>query len=312
MTSRWVEKQVRLKVRLGEIPLFSIHVPLLVLDAHFTDLVAQEPQRTWSELPASVAGTLISSKPVRAPLPRLCVLPDAIRYVPQHYERFYVDVRGSFAEYLDKFSAKSRATLRRKLKRFAGVCGGTIEWREFRQPDAMESFYGLARAVSEKTYQERLLGVGLPADPQFRQELHALARQDRARGYILFHHAQPIAYLFCSLRDGGLVLYRYLGYDPQFRRWSPGTLLTYLVLEKLFTEGGARVFDFTEGGGAQKQFFATGSTQCADVYELRRTVANYLVVVLHAAADSVSTAAVRLLDAIGLKARVKRFVRSRA
>ena len=41
MTSRWAEKQVGLKFLLGEIPLFSVHFPLLVLDVHFTEFEAQ-------------------------------------------------------------------------------------------------------------------------------------------------------------------------------------------------------------------------------------------------------------------------------
>jgi CelD/BcsL family acetyltransferase involved in cellulose biosynthesis len=259
-----------------------------------------------------VEGILIRSQPIREKLPRLSLLADSIRYVPAQYERFYVDLQGSFSDYLDKFSSKSRSTLRRKVKKFGEFCGGQLDWREFRNSEDMDDFHRLAREVSKKTYQERLLDAGLPDDEEFRQQMHALARQDRARGYILFHDAKPIAYLFCSMRQGGIMINRYLGYNPEFQSWSPGTMLHYLVLEKLFTEGGLRMFDFTEGEGTQKRFFATGSARCADVYHFRRTAKNYLILCLHAATDFSSTSAVRVLDKLGLKARVKKFFRSSA
>jgi CelD/BcsL family acetyltransferase involved in cellulose biosynthesis len=314
VTGCWLEKRVGLKFFLGEIPLFSIHFPLLVLDAHFTELEASpdELEMILKELAASVEGILIRSQPIREKLPRLSLLADSIRYVPAQYERFYVDLQGSFSDYLDKFSSKSRSTLRRKVKKFGEFCGGQLDWREFRNSEDMDDFHRLAREVSKKTYQERLLDAGLPDDEEFRQQMHALARQDRARGYILFHDAKPIAYLFCSMRQGGIMINRYLGYNPEFQSWSPGTMLHYLVLEKLFTEGGLRMFDFTEGEGTQKRFFATGSARCADVYHFRRTAKNYLILCLHAATDFSSTSAVRVLDKLGLKARVKKFFRSSA
>ena len=198
------------------------------------------------------------------------------------------------------------------MKKFGEFCGGQLDWREFRKNEDMDEFYENAREVSKKTYQERLLDAGLPDEEEFRQEMHALASQDRARGYILFCAAKPIAYLFCSMREGGILIYRYLGYDPEFQSWSPGTMLNYVVLETLFNEGGFRMFDFTEGEGTHKRFFSTGSTRCADVYHFRRTAKNYLILYLHNAADFVSTSAVRVLDKLGLKARLKKFFRSTA
>jgi hypothetical protein len=174
----------------------------------------------------------------------------------------------------------------------------------------MDEFLRLAREVSKKTYQERLLGVGLPSDEQFRQQLYTLACRDLSRGYILFYDATPIAYLFCSIREGGILIYRYLGYDPKFEAWSPGTVLQYLVLEKLFNEDGVQMLDFTEGEGAQKKFFSTGSTRCADVYYFRRTSKNWLILCVHTAVDSISAFGVQVLNLLGMKTWVKRLFRA--
>ena len=127
----------------------------------------------------------------------------------------------------------------------------------------------------------------------------------------MFDRDLPIAYLQCPI-EGGVARYQYLGFDPEFARWSPGTVLQYLVLEKLFDEGALRIFDFGEGEGPQKAFFATGSISCADIYYLRPTARNRSLTQLHATFDGISAGAGRLLDAVGLKRTVKRWLRARS
>jgi hypothetical protein len=297
---------------LGEIKLFTFNFPLLVLDTHFTELEAgsSELKLNLKELQPDLKGILIRSQPVQERLERISVLEDWIRYVPAQYQRFHVDLQGSFSDYLKKFSPKSRSTLRRKVRRFIRFSQGRLDWQEFKKFEDMDEFYRLAREISKTTYQERLLDVGLPDDEDFRQQLNALARRDLIRGYILFHDGTPIAYLFCTVREGGILLYRYLGFDPQYQVWSPGTVLHYLVLEKLFNEGDLRMLDFTEGEGPQKRFFSTGSTRCADVFYFRRTGLNYFILYLHTAADLLSASIVRFLTWLGLKGPVKRLFRT--
>jgi CelD/BcsL family acetyltransferase involved in cellulose biosynthesis len=313
MDELWVAKSIQLKYLLGEIPLFAVKFPALFFNAHFTSLTCDldEPHPPFERFSSKLEAILIRSHPVDGELPRLALSPQSIRYVPAHYQRFYIDMRGSFSEYLSKFSAKSRSTLQRKVRKFAEFSGGDVNWREYRYPEEVDEFYRLARKVSEKTYQERLLDVGLPEGEEFRRELIHLADRDQLRGYLLFHEEQPIAYLYCPLQEN-VLLYRNLGYDPEFRQWSPGTVLQYAVLERLFSEGKYRMFDFTEGEGQHKEFFSTGSTQCADIYYLRPTMRNLLLLRLHSGLKTLSGATVRTLDRLGFKTTIKRLIRLRA
>jgi CelD/BcsL family acetyltransferase involved in cellulose biosynthesis len=310
MTDRWVARPVRLEYLLGEIPLFVITFPGLESGAHFTSLTTdlEETRPPLDRLSPALEAILVRSHPVSGELPRLEILSRAIRYVPTQYRRYYVDLRVSFQEYLNKFSSKSRSTLQRKVRKFSESCGGQIPWREFSRPDEMEEFYRLARQVSKKTYQEKLLNFGLPEGQEFKQELIDLAGRDLVRGYILFSGNEPIAYLYSPAQDG-VLFYQYLGYDPESRDWSPGTVLQYLVLERLFSEGKFRMFDFTEGEGAHKEFFSTGSTWCADVYFLRHTLRNLLLLRLHSGLRSLSGMAVRALEKLGVKSRIKKLIR---
>ena len=217
----------------------------------------------------------------------------------------------SFEEYLQKFSAKSRQTLAQKVRAFAKHSGGEVHWREYRDPEDLKEFYRLARGLARKTYQERLLGAALPDGDEFQREMLARAIDQSVRGYLLFFGGAPVAYIYCPIRDG-VLLYEYVGFDPEQARLSPGIVLQYLVLERLFAEGGHRIFDFTEGEGAHKEFFATGSARCADIYYFRRSGRNLCLVGLHLVLASVSRTVATVLEWTGFKSRVKSLFRARA
>jgi CelD/BcsL family acetyltransferase involved in cellulose biosynthesis len=311
----WSIQGIRLRYRLGPITIRRHQLKFAVLDAPFTGLglepeAIRPPFREWSK---DVDGALVSGHPV-APgvtLPRIAVLPEAIRYVPTQTVRYYADLTGTFEQYLDKFSSKTRATLRRKVRKLAEAGGGAVDFRQYRTQDAMDEFYRHARAVAEKTYQERLLDAALPATPEFQVELGRLAAEGKVRAYLLFFNGQPIAYLYCPIK-GRSVIYEHLGYDPAYKALSPGTVLQYLAVEQLFAEGGFTVFDFTEGEGQHKQMFSTASVRCANVFFFRRTLLNAWLVGVHVALSEATRGAGAFLEALGVRGRLRKFLRSGA
>lgn len=256
-----------------------------------------------------VDGILIRSQPIECPLERLSISEGAIRYVPGHYRRYYIDLTLSLDQYLAKFSSKSRSTLKRKIKKFAEASGGEIDCREYRTPNEMKTFYPLARQLSRRTYQERLLDAGLPDTGEFEQRMLEQANSNAARAYLLFYKAQPIAYMYCPVKDGTL-LYEYLGYDRDYSKSSPSTILQWLVVKNLLKEGGFRLFDFTEGEGSHKVFFSTNNQLCSDIYFFRTSVSNLIRVSLHMALDLVSKWSVKFVEKLGVKSRLKKFLRS--
>lgn len=313
MKNCWRSGFVHLKFRMGEINLFAKRFPFLILDAHFTMLNADldNIQPPFGSFPPNIQGALIRSHPIKEKLSRLSLKSNMIWYVPSQYKHYYTDLGGSFENYLKGFSSKSRSTLKRKIRKFAEFSGGEIGWREFCGHDEMQEFHRLARVVSEKTYQERLLNAGLPSSEEFRQKMLDLASNDSVRGYILLHGDKPIAYLYCPI-EHNILMYEYLGYDPEYRLSSAGTVLQYLALEKLFTEGRFQMFDFTEGEGEHKKFFATGNILCADIYLFHLTAANMILLCLHFLIALLSRKVGMMLKMLGIKGRIRRFLRFRS
>jgi CelD/BcsL family acetyltransferase involved in cellulose biosynthesis len=308
-TPRWEPAPFVLSYRIGEITLFRKQFRSLTLREHFFDLTDDpaEPRPPFDRLGTDVDVIVTRSHPIREALAGVTAGDGILRYVVARYTRFHTDLSGDLEKYLAKFSAKSRSTLRRKVRRFAEL-GDGCEMRDYKRPDEMEEFQRQARKVSVLTYQEKLLDAGMPSGPEFLVELTRMAATDSVRAYVLFLHGIPIAYLCCPATNG-ILLYKYLGYDPKHGELSPGTVLQYLVFESLFNEKRFRAFDFTEGQGEHKRFFGTQSTLCADICYFRASPSARFWVGLHRAFDRVSVATAAVLDKMGLKAHLKRFLR---
>lgn len=304
----WQRGSVRLKFQLGDIVLATAALSLFRrsarLDERPLDLddTPEPPERL-----DGADGYVVWSHPIAKKIPILRARRDAILYAPQQYRRFFVDLSLGFEQYIMSFSGKTRSGLRRKLRKFTEASGGTITWNQYRSPDQVASFFSLAKTVSEKTYQERLLNVGLPTDPAFIGSACAMARADRVRAYLLFLNGGPIAYLYCPVNER-VVAYDRLGYDPAYASLSPGTVLQMLALEALFSEQFA-TFDFTEGEGQHKEIFSTGSRLCGDIYVVRRRLVPTSILALHHAVNRTSAAAGATLDRLHLRSRLRRLIR---
>jgi CelD/BcsL family acetyltransferase involved in cellulose biosynthesis len=224
-------------------------------------------------LPSGADGYQVTSLPQERQRAMTEAGDDMIAFVRQLYTRYYADLTIGHDAYLAAMSANTRSGLKRKAKKLAAASGGALDVRRFRTAEEMSAFHGVARRISVTTYQEKLLGAGLPADAAFLQRMDALAVADRVRGWLLYVGDVPVAYLYCPIEDG-TVLYQYLGHDPVFNELSPGGVLQMEAMRDLYAEGGLTRFDFTEGEGQHKRQFSTGGVACLDMLLLRPSLGN--------------------------------------
>lgn len=310
LNETWHYQQVPLKIQLGDKILWAPRLWLQVREAGLDDEVppVAEPIPPANPLQVDSQGFLIRSLRVIGKQPTLRRQGDYLCYIPSQYSRYYIDMCQSFEEYKSKFSSKTRSTLNRKVRKYAEHCGGNISWKVYKSPGEMAEFFGLARAVSRITYQEKLLDAGLPDSEEFRRQMEQLAQQGCVRGFILFYQNQPVSYLYCPISNGVLI-YAFLGYDPGHMSFSVGTVLQWLALEYLFDENIFRFFDFTEGQSEHKKLFSTHSIQCANVFFLRKSASNLLLVRGRELVDRLGQVAGEALDRLGMKTSVKRLMR---
>jgi CelD/BcsL family acetyltransferase involved in cellulose biosynthesis len=310
MSEAWICREVPIKFQLSDKTLFVRRVLLDVRQVDLNEPVTPvaDPRPPCESINKGSQGFLVRSLPVTAVLPTVIKTEGYYRYVPSQYKRYYIDLRQSFEEYKQQFSSKTRSTILRKVKKFEEHSGGDITWKVFKTSEEIVEFFRLARIVSAKTYQEKLLDAGLPDSADFLQSAKALAAEGRIRSFILFDGDRPVSYLYCPVHDDVLI-YQYLGYDPEYAQLSVGTVLQWLSLRHLFDETLFRIFDFTEGESEHKRLFATHSVQCANVFFMRANLQNRVLLLSQIAIDNASRKIGEILDRCGLKAQVKKLIR---
>jgi hypothetical protein len=248
-------------------------------------------QRNLVRVPLDLAGVLGGRLPMLPPLDaaadgyQVTSLPEdrqeamgfaaggMIAFVRQNYVRYYADLSIGHARYLETLSGGTRNSLKRKTKKVAEISGGTLDVRRFRRAQDMAAFHAVARGISARTYQEKLLGSGLPEDAGFVQRMYAMAAADTVRAWLLYVGGEPAAYLYCPINNH-TVIYQYVGHDPAFGDLSPGSVLHLAAMQDLQDEGNLARFDFTEGEGQHKRQLSTGGVACVDILLLRRSLAN--------------------------------------
>jgi len=258
-----VTAAVALPFRVGARTLWRVRLRL----ARVAVSLEQAQAGTVPRLPALGSesdGYLITSLPEERLPDVRAAHPELRPFVRQLYRRNFASLEGSFDDYLAGFSAKSRSTLKRKVRKF----GETLDVRAWPSSGDVGEFHRLARSVSAKTYQEKLLGAGLPDGPEALARMRELAARDAMRGWILFLEGKPVSYLYAPA-EGPTLIYSHLGYDPDFADLSPGTVLQYEAMRQLFAEGRFALFDFTEGEGQHKRQFGTGAADCVDLLLVR-------------------------------------------
>ena len=261
-------------------------------------------QPAWDALPRETQAVVIRAQPVGTGLSRLAFPPGSIRYVASCTERYFVALDGSFHDYLQKFRAKARHNLKRTVHKFGDLSNGDIRCLQMCSPAEMGQFREFAIRISRNTWQERVGGPGFPRSEEFGMRIADLAVKGLARGVVLFHRDRPVSYAFCRAQDDCL-LYARTAYDEAYAAWSPGRVLLYLLLERLFEEGKYRYLDFGEGTLPYKQFFSTGHSRCARIIYFRRNSRNVAVVMGHWSLTTLSRCGGRVLEFLGLGDQVK-------
>jgi CelD/BcsL family acetyltransferase involved in cellulose biosynthesis len=264
--------------------------------------------RIFNEIAQDDEVLAIRNLRIESPLPRMRFTRRGLVYACEQELNYFIELRGSFEDYISRLSQNTRSTLLRKVKGFRTISDGNIDFRTYRTPSEMTEFHRLARSIAEKTYQEKMFQGALPESAQFRQEMNALASRDQVRGFLLFLQGNPVAYLCIPISDG-VADYSYLGYDPGFAKSSPGNVLLFHAIQSLFGEKGLNYFNFEYGGSQTKIVFSTGHFLRADVYCFKHSLKSLTVICGHLGMERFSKSCGRMAEKMGLRRSIRRWLR---
>lgn len=300
-------KVFNVKFQIGDLVFFSkdISVARVIKNKLFeTELLMVLPEVN-GELPQffpqlNVDRDIVTSK--------VTVKNDKLYYIRAFYNNYFIKLNDykTFDEYLLKFSAKSRTTLKRKVRK-SEEAGFT--YKIYSKMEDVKTFHRYACEVGKHTYQNNLFDSSIPKDKNYRNEILTLAKKGRFLGGILFKDEKPCAYLYTPVSEEQYI-YAYLGYLPEFSKFSPGTVLQFKVFQHIFNEEPkAKFFNFTEGEGQHKAFFSTNKKVCCNCLVIDNTVYNYLLLTLQTIFDLLSAFLGKILDKYNLRGKIKKLIR---
>jgi Acetyltransferase (GNAT) domain len=217
----------------------------------------------------------------------------------------FIRVRGSYSDYMQKFSSKSRNNISRQLKRLGDK--GEVELVKVTKESEVGSFVAAAAEISRKTYQFRVLGIGIRNPEQLKNWLKWAAQQGWLRSYLLKCGGVPCAFQ---------VAYQYnrtffgleVGYDPSWSKLGVGIVQQLLALKDLFKNDPPHICDF--GGYADyKQFLANDATSEALIWLFRRRPYAFIALNTYRLFSETSKTAGGVLSRLNLKSKVKHLLR---
>jgi hypothetical protein len=217
-----------------------------------------------------------------------------------------IRVEGTFESYLKRFSARHRHNLRRRVSKFRED-HTDVRWVRYSAPEEVNAFLDLAVAISRKTYQWRLFDRGLTDTEKLRHRLEFTAANGWFRSYVLFSGDKPISFV-AGWQHAGIYDHHEIGYDPDYRKYGPGTVLHMFMIEDLFTHNPPQILDFGSYA-AYKQELATEGGLEGTMFLFRRGMYTWAAERTHRASAGLTKMAGAFLEKWKLKGWVKAMVR---
>lgn len=187
---------------------------------------------------------LVEGSPSLSLLPELCGRHGMECRVEETDRSPVLSLPGEFGEYLGQLRKKERHELRRKLRRASEqmpdleyrVTSGAVELA--RDLDSFLSLHRDSRTGKEEFMDDRM-------ERFFREMAARFLSAGNLRLSFLSAGGKDIASAFHLEWSGSLLLYN-SGYDPGYRRFSPGLVLLARCIEEAI-ERGVREYDFLRG-----------------------------------------------------------------
>lgn len=225
------------------------------------------------------------------------------------YQRCRIILDGSYDDYLASLKSKVRCDLRRTLRNFTGRFGAGIEYQVVTTERDLETVLPELESLSARTYQARMLGLGITPGGLIEQQLRFGASQDMARLDLLRVDGKLISFSIGYVY--GDTLYAMLrGYDPDFAEWSPGIAHNSFILEDVYRSvPRVRIFDMMYGESAYKTKLSTSLHREQHFYLIPRTPRGVATWLALRTVDQASRAAGALAAKMKHKTTLVRFIR---
>jgi len=223
------------------------------------------------------------------------------------YMHQFIALPKSLDDYFKQMSKNSRKSVQysqRKIRK-----DYNIELFRCDCESSIQRFLDDAISISKKTYQWNLLNLGLRDRSSLKGTLHKWKSDNALRSYILYCDGKPVSFMLGYIYN---TCYYYIdvGYDPDWAKYSVGSVLQIEVLEDLYnTTPPPKKFDFSTGYGEHKARFGNREQEEINMLIFKNSLPNKIIATSYVAINRLSELLVDLLEKLGVKKQIKRLIR---
>jgi len=229
-------------------------------------------------------------------------------YIPKSPSlHLLIHMTGSFDDYMQKFSRKTRYNRLRELKILREQYD--VKFVRVTEPQDVDAFVNTVAELSKKTWQYNLLGSGIRESEFLKQRLRFIADHGWLRSYLLKCNGVACSFII-GYQDSKRFHYIQIGYDQSWAKFNVGNVLLLLVLEDLYNYRTPQIFDLGSYGEHKKYYANDNYMEIAEVYLFRRQIRTYLIQNIHHFCSLISEEIKVILDSLNLKGKIKRVIRT--
>lgn len=185
-------------------------------------------------------------------------------YFPRIQPHWQTHVPDTAEAFYKSLSAHRRRYIKYYCRKLEEVCSGQVEVKCYHAEKDLDYVIDTAAQISASTYKNAL-EAGFVDDSVTSSLLHQAARDGWLRAYILYANHEPCAFEY-GVKYGTTFFADYMGYDPNLKAVSPGTILWVKVIEMLSEDPDVHLLDYGVGSAAYKERFGTESWPKASIY----------------------------------------------
>ena len=189
-----------------------------------------------------------------------------------------VELPDTFDEYKKKFNSKKRNFYKRRIRQLNECFDGDLSFDCIQEEDHVEDFVDKVESMLKHTWKDKYYNVS-DTIPDV-EALKHLAKKNMLRAYILSSNNEAYAFVIGYVFRG---VYHYsdLGYHEKVSKYSPGTVLLYLLIQDLIDKKDVVSVNFGIHDARYKREFGNKHIKDCSVLILKSTFANKVKMKLH-------------------------------
>lgn len=225
------------------------------------------------------------------------------------FEHQFIELPPTLEDYMNDLGKRSKKSLGYSRRKLFKDFDDDVTITCFDREDGVQAFLDHAIEISKKTYQWRLLGLGLRDRDALENRLVFAARKGWLRNYIMYCSGSPVAFML-GYQYNQCFYYTDVGFDPEYSKWSVGSILQLMVMEDLYARNNRpKTFDFSTGFGDHKARFSNRILKEINVLLLPRSFRHAMLANTYKGLDGLAQSAISTVDRMGLKQTLKKSVR---